>query len=134
MNYNNYQNPCTGVEDFRCLIDVVRSFVKKDFKATIQDICPLECTAYKYSYSLTWNGYPTKYYAADLLKLPKMANYFPNPANVTVRDLKKSMLALNFYFPTLRYTRVSQLPQVTIVSLISNIGGALGVFLVILFL
>jgi hypothetical protein len=130
MNYNNYQNPCTGVEDFRCLIDVVRSFVKKDFKATIQDICPLECTAYSYSHTVTSNGYPTRYYAADLLKQPKVANLFPNPANVTISELKESILALNFYYPSLRYTRVTQLPQVTIVSLISSIGGTLGVFLV----
>jgi hypothetical protein len=131
MNYNNFRKPCKSVVDLRCAIDVVRSFVGKDFKVTIQNICPLECTSYMYSYSISSNGYPAEYYAENLIKQEKVAKLFPNPANVTTSDLKQSILALNFFYPSLRYTSVTQVPQVTIVSLISNIGGTLGVFLVI---
>ncbi len=70
-------------------------------------------------------------YASNLLKQPKVANLFPNPANVTYDEFRNKVLALNFYFPSLRYTRISQVPQVNIVALASNIGGTLGLFLVI---
>jgi hypothetical protein len=55
---------------------------------------------------------------------------FPNPANVTVDQLRKNILALNFYFPTLRHTSISQVSKSSFATLVADVGGTLGVFLV----
>ncbi len=60
-----------------------------------------------------------------------VASLFQNRTNVTYSEFKENVLALNFYFPSLRYTRISQMPKIDIVALASNIGGTLGLFLVI---
>jgi hypothetical protein len=80
---------------------------------------------------LHYKSYPTDFYANDLLKQPNIKKLFSNPANVTVSQLRNNILALNFYFPTLRYTGISQVPKSTFATLVADIGGTLGIFLVI---
>jgi hypothetical protein len=61
MNYKNFQKPCTGVAEFQCVTDTIRSFISRDYKAKIHDLCPLECTSYSYSYVLSSNGLLIKF-------------------------------------------------------------------------
>jgi hypothetical protein len=52
MNIDNHPTACVGIENFKCLINANRILYADDYKSKIQDICPLECVDYGYSYTL----------------------------------------------------------------------------------
>jgi hypothetical protein len=41
----------------------------------------------------------------------------------------RDFVFLNVYFANLKYTKIEQTPKTSIIELISNLGGALGIFL-----
>ena len=46
-----------------------------------------------------------------------------------ITEFKDRYVSLQVYFETLQYTVIEQLPAMTLVGLLSNIGGQLGLFL-----
>ena len=83
---------------------------KDEFGADCLKICPKECINIKYSTEITARG------------------------NTSMDPIYENETLFTFFFMDLNYIQTSQIPKITISSLISNIGGALGVFIGLNFL
>ena len=58
---------------------------------------------------------------------------YPQYRNMTNEMLGKNVVYLNVNYANLQYTFINQIPKSDLISLISNIGGTLGLFLGISF-
>lgn len=116
---------CSKVSDlFVCSYPIYNSFYNEDLTQTCP-YCKYECEKMMYEYSSSHNAYPTQKYANFLLKLNQIkAN------NITTYEkLKRNVLALNIFYDDLQYKVIKEMPIIDLLTLISNIGGILGLFL-----
>lgn len=58
-------------------------------------------------------------------------NYFNNESSehISFETFKRRAIALNIYYPQLKYNVISELAKITIPDLLSGIGGTFGLFL-----
>jgi hypothetical protein len=70
----------------------------------------------------------------QILNNPKIKAKYPLDHNITLEDLRSSLVAFNIYFDSFKLTRIRQMPKRDILDLISNFGGILGLFLGLSFL
>ena len=47
----------------------------------------------------------------------------------TFEAFKNDFLTVNIYYPYTKYTRITELPKVTVYDLFANLGGSMGIFL-----
>ena len=59
---------------------------------------------------------------------------YPPDYNITLEDLRESMIQFNVYYTEFDYTQVSQTPKQKIEDVVSNFGGLLGLFIGMSFL
>ena len=122
MCLNN--NDLTG-----CLYPLFTNFSRWN----MEEVCPYckyECETVLYGYSSSFNEYPSEEYGNFLLRLNKI-----KAKNVTNFDqLKRNVLSLNIYYDDLQYRLVEEVPAMDLFTLISNVGGTLGLFLGMSFL
>ena len=53
---------------------------------------------------------------------------------INVSSVRESVVSLNVYYNSLSYTLATESPKLNIISLLSNIGGSLGLFMGVSFL
>ena len=75
--------------------------------------CPIECDIINYRNSLNFVGFPP--------------DSFLQKINIS-NDIKEKGVYLIFYYPSLQYALIKQIPKTKIFDLVSNIGGTLGLF------
>ena len=116
---------CSTAEDlFGCAYPQFSNFFNGDI-GTNCSFCTYECNGQTFDYYTTVNSYPSKKYAQFLLRLSKI-----KAANITTYEqLKHSVLSLNIFYEQLVYTQVEQVPSMDILTLMSGIGGTMGLFL-----
>ena len=115
--------PCSTTDELDCINKVYQ--INKEKYEWLLD-CPNECESTKYEYT----------YSASDFSGERFYQEFKNQFNISEEDVLskkfnkgKNGLILNVYFPQLKYTEVTETPKVGVISLISNIGGTLGLFL-----
>jgi hypothetical protein len=115
--------PCLTTDELDCATKVYQMNTEK-YKWLLE--CPNECQSTSYEYTYSASEYSGERYYQE----------FKNQFNISEEDVLsrkfnkgKNGLILNVYFPQLKYTEVSETPKVGVISLISNIGGTLGLFL-----
>lgn len=120
---------CLTLEETDCLYTEYVNYLNFN-REKCDKWCPLECKKEKYDTSITTFTYPIKGYADILLRNPTIKTML-NISNFSLNheDLKKNILKLNIYFESLSYASITEQPSTNIVSLLSNIGGTLGLFL-----
>ena len=96
--------------------------------------CPLECNRQEFKLSTSFLNYPHLSEVESLLQNPIVKSKFENISNVTVNQLRESVVSIAIYYEDLSYTVVSKEPKMNFLDLISNIGGIMGIFLGISFL
>ena len=77
--------------------------------------CPLECDSVSYDVEMS------------SLEIETNAELFAR-FNKSIEQYK-DFVSLNIYFANLKYTNIEQTPKTSVIELISNLGGALGIFL-----
>ena len=97
-------------------------------------LCPAECDSYEYSLEYMTSKFPTQSYAQKLINDPKIKAKYDKGYNITLEDLRESLVSFSVYYSSLSYTKISQLPKMDLVSAISEFGGILGLFVGISFL
>ena len=119
---NTTHPPCYTQSDMECYL--------KTFYASTANIdtlcsqeCPLECDYVTYELTASSLSYPNKHFFEE------MKNVSKEYENMSIDELKGSHLALNIFYPNKEYTEISESPKTNFVDLISNLGGALGIFL-----
>jgi len=90
-------------------------------------LCPLECesTQYKISQSML----PlTEYSEYTLPWIPVVEKKLNMTVNST-EEFNKNFLEIFLFFDSLKYTKISQTPKMSMSALVSNFGGSTGLFL-----
>jgi hypothetical protein len=93
------------------------------------DICPLECTSSLYDVSYFSKKYPPITRLNDLKKNEVITSKFMNSSIVSDEDIVSSVVKLQIYYDKMSYRLLKEVPKVSELSLISNIGGTMGLFL-----
>ena len=95
--------------------------------------CPLECESELYSLTSSALDYPTQIYAQMLANQSVITKRFSNKAP-TYKQLKQSILSVNINYNQLGYTQIKEIQKMNIIELVTNFGGAMGLFLGLSFL
>ena len=88
--------------------------------------CPLECDSIDYLLSTSFAEFPLPLYG-DLFLNKSGLKLEMSASNLS--DLRKSVLSMNIYYSSLKYTEITQLEKNTLVDLVCDIGGTMGLFL-----
>ena len=89
---------------------------------------PLECESVTYDikpYVFTFTYSDLMQYTAD----PKLTKYFPSGYNISYQDMLSTVTDFYVLYEDFFYTSISQTAKTSIVDLISNMGGLLGLFI-----
>ena len=104
-SFNETQiEPCLTLSQYDCVDGEVNRF---DKATCVTKHCPLECDSVKFKLRNSIGSYLSKPYVMGSPKLTSLVVFLPN----------------------LKYTHVSESPQTTFVTLLSQLGGSLGMFI-----
>jgi hypothetical protein len=123
--------PCLNLSSYYCIDTQANAF--DAVKCQTRE-CPLECDSVTYDLSLSCLTNPSlkEFYSFRLEDKENFEKMLENSSytNVTFTyDLFKSMwLSVWVYYPSLEYTRIVETPKVTLLDLLTQIGGSLGLF------
>jgi hypothetical protein len=96
---------------------------------TRADMCPLECTSSSYEVIYNEKDYPSKTRINELKRKKEITSKFMNSSIVSDEDIVSSVVKLQIYYDKMSYRLLKEVPKVSELSLISNIGGTMGLFL-----
>ena len=118
--------PCITVSEVMCLSKNY-DYTFTEFRQKCDKQCPLECEYATYDSVATSLEFPSQQFY-DALKF-NSDNSSLLLLEQSYVEYKQSHALLNIFFPNVAYTEISQTPKTSLVDLISNLGGALGIFL-----
>ena len=121
-----------------CIQDHYYSFILENINQKCSKYCPLECDSISYETTNSFAQYPSLMYA-NVIKndtLNTLSKYWNRKLieNITAEELHNYLVAFNVYYEALEYTIISEVPNLMIIDLVSNIGGLMGLFVGISFL
>lgn len=120
---------CTTIAQLKCSNNVVKiHFTISFIQNQCLPICPLECKQTKYVTSISSSQLLPNIFYADVLNSSSLRSFFPN-GNITLDLVQSYLIKVNIFYDSLSYTVVTESPSITVVSLLSNIGGILSLFL-----
>jgi hypothetical protein len=125
---NKSVNYCNTVSEIECGLASFGSISKNFIDDNIY-LCPPECDTIdiKSSMSTTHPFNPTS--IENLRNHSVVQSYYPKELNISYEELANSIVSLTIYYNELRYVEIVEIPDYTILNLISNIGGTLSLFL-----
>jgi hypothetical protein len=121
-------------DKFDCARKEYSNFLKKNINEFCKKDCPLECNSIEYDVKVTSTKFPNFKYGKYLINNPKVKSKYPNGYNITLEDLRESLLSFSIYYTDFKYTYISQYPKMRFVDFLSNFGGLLGLFVGMSFL
>jgi amiloride-sensitive sodium channel subunit alpha len=130
VNLLDAPKPCLTMEEIECSDGVFYEFIHMDINKIAGSLCPLECNTITYDTISSYTQFPSKTYADILLHKPEVISVFKNDSNLTYEKLKENIVRVNMYYETTKYTVIVESPTITIIGLLSNIGGTMGLFMV----
>ena len=119
--------------DMNCVLKTNENFYISNYTECLP-LCPLECNTQEFKISTSFLNYPHLSKVNGLLNNPIIKSKYENISNVTVNQLRESILSVAIYYDDLSYTVISKEPAMSLLDLISAIGGIMGIFLGISFL
>lgn len=126
--------PCMNYTQVVCNSVQYSLFYSQDPAQVCGDQCPLECDSVAYHVSTAYSDYPTTAYAEYLKNNPIFRARFPNNTQISYESIKKNVLSLGVFYGTISYQKYSELKKTSLIDLVSNIGGTMGLFIGISFL
>lgn len=130
VNLLEAPKPCLTMEELECSDGVFNKFINMDINRIAGSLCPLECSTISYETISSYTQFPSKTYADVLMNKPEIVSVFKNDSNLTYEKLKENIVRINLYYESTKYTFVDESPATTIIQLLSNIGGTMGLFMV----
>jgi hypothetical protein len=93
-------------------------------------LCPLECNQTEIKTPFTFNQLSGNIYLESLKRNNVLITDFSNDQEkLNLDTVKESVVRINIFYDSLSYTLSTESPKMDVVSLLSNIGGNLGLFL-----
>jgi len=123
---------CASSSEFDCVFnDVFRSAALNSsfFQVICMPQCPLECNSSKITYSSTSTQLNTNMFMNVLQSNPNLSSDFMSRSLNDQSVILQSVARLNIYYDSLSYTITEESAQMDISSLVSQIGGNLGLFM-----
>ena len=114
-------------ETLQCISNFTKEFRKTECKSCA-NFCPLECDSMSYRIESYLENFPVSGNISEKAKKDYHLNY------TKYEKANLHFLVLYVYYKDLKYELISQQPKTDLLSLISNIGGILSLFLGISFL
>lgn len=106
------------------------SALPNEFFDTCIEWCPNECIKETYDFSKSTLEYPSYVkYVTMINSEPDFALKYFNTPNITYEIFAKSVAKVFVTFKEIKYTEILETPAFTLVDLISNIGGTMGLFI-----
>lgn len=116
VRYPGTAEVCTPYESVNCVSDVLRRFKNGEFGSCD---CPVACSYTQFESSISYGLLPSYSVADDLYERYQLNSSY----------LEANIVTLDVYYEELNFQKVEQNIAVTTSSLISDIGGNLGLFL-----
>ena len=117
---------CISTSQIRCKEKFFQEFFSNQATECNQE-CPIECKTYRYSTKLSFSEFYTNWYFSLIEKSNN--DFIKNLASFgSVEQLKKNVLLINFYYDDASITKIIERPLWNVFSILSTIGGNLGLF------
>lgn len=132
---DNKTRPCLTFDDMFCISDKFTDFLERTGAICGRD-CPLECQSISYSHSTSFSDYPTTSYFELLRRMPNVKSKFPTAdfSSLDYHNLKRQMVSVKVYYEDLNFIQITEVETSSLVDLLANIGGTLGLFIGVSFL
>ena len=134
-NLNNFGKDCirqffepAGNDTKQCVAEYLKEFRNYKYKKCI-NYCPTVCDSMSYTINPYFEHFPTNGKISAKSKKENGWDMFE-----TYEQANKHSIAIYVYYKELKYTLISNKPKTELFTIISNIGGTLGLFLGISFL
>lgn len=115
-------------KDLNCLRPIyTKYFIENNYHKLVRE-CPLECNTINYKLVSSVSDLDYIMVMRYLNENDLAKNKFRNQS-ITYDILKKTTLVVTVYYEELSYTIITQSPKIDLLSLVSNIGGLLGLFI-----
>jgi hypothetical protein len=118
---------CYEETDFSCLDNIYKNisqFIALNENCYSQ--CPFECAKSELLTSITLSRYPASNHYASQLNRRYISKVNPN---IEFHDIWYNVLKFNIFYDALTFTSITETASMNMISIISNIGGTLGLFL-----
>ena len=118
---------CLSYQDILCDFNAYSVFFEsKDVPKTCSE-CPRECSRIYYAPSISHTSFPTMKYYKRLLENQRILSEFGrNASMITYDQIKRTILSLDIYYDMLEYISIEETEKTSIIDLVSNVGGTLG--------
>jgi hypothetical protein len=124
---------CTDLKGIECYIASYLDFYQNSSYENCVKECPRECSTTLYPFSLSFSKFPSRSYAKTMMNDQYFQQVFSINSTSSYEMITENFMYLDIYFEELKTTVISEAATLTFVSLLANIGGTLGLFLVIYF-
>ena len=120
---------CSDEKSLKCSSDVSEKLIPDKYvQALCEALCPLECNLTEYEASVTSLQLIGDYYVDLLKEKPNLVNDFVD-RSINATTARDSVVRVNIFYESLSYSMSTEIPKMDFVSLFSNIGGTLSLFL-----
>ena len=86
----------------------------------------MECYSERYILTTSYRNFPSTFYANYLLNNKSIYQNSPLNRPLNTEDVRKSLTRLVIYFEQLSYKYIEEIPTTTVINLLANSGGMLG--------
>ena len=123
-------NSCVTAEEFKCVDKQFESANYDEFNNECNELCPLECDKMIFSTVYSQSNHFTKEYDKSMMKREIILNKFSsNNSGIDEENLERSILRMSIFYDSLSLIEVTEYPSFSLLDLISNMGGTIGLFL-----
>jgi hypothetical protein len=134
---NEINQPCLNISQLNCALQASLIGLKNPsiYLNESKTQCPLECDSMAFQAQVTSLEHPSlkdyNFFINDQTAVSGVkSQYDSDSVDVSTFDLfKKNFYSINVYFTSNSFTRISESPQMTTLSLFASLGGSLGMFL-----
>ena len=129
LNLIKDMRPCLNWTDYECLYKAQTAHF--NLKQCISEWCPLECDSVEYDVSISTLENPSKIIYDQWSRNNKNCWGYDleNEIKQTYEECKRLYLTLNVYYPSLKYTKITEKPKMTLIDLLAQTGGSFSVFI-----
>ena len=133
INYHsfNLNIPCSTLAKLECINNNTLEFFDNfNNIKNCEDKCPFKCEQLDFNYLVSFSDYPSQVYADSLLRQKYIQEKFINKTdNLNYEKIKSSILSLNIYYSSFDLFKITEVESISLIDLISSIGGTLGLYI-----
>ena len=129
---------CTASNDtekqrlqMECRNELKSKFFENTYQATCESLCPLECETITYKPSLSVSQFPSSFYELILKNNENLLKILSTRSDKRLEsiDMRSSLLSFSVYFESDAYTKITEVAEMNLTTLLANLGGQFGLFL-----